>query len=426
MLSNTCFAGVRRVPLNYPTIQAAIDASAHGDIVLVAPGVYTGDGNRDIDFKGKVITVKSEAGPRTCIVDCQGSPQEDHRGFFFHSRESTTSVLEGFSIINGHVGYGGGGIRCLDSSPNVRNCVVNGNRAQGAGAGIQLMGSNATLDNCLVSGNYGYSKSPSGRQWMGGGIYCSGGRPIFSNCTIVGNRTEEMDGGGMVCNNSSGQPETIALNNCIIFGNIVIRTLYTKGTQLIADPTLNITGSNTVTVDIQNSCIEAGPDAIFVLAWSTPSQAPASSCIRTDPEFAKLGYWDLNGTPNDPNDDFWVGGDYHLKSQAGRWDLASEAWVKDNVTSPCIDTGDPNSPIGQEPFPNGGRINMGAYGGTAEASKSYFGEALCDTIIAGDINGDCKVDFKDLTLMAMNWLRDPFQDSGQGTDGSPPRSPTDR
>jgi len=57
---------------------------------------------------------------------------------------------------------------------------------------------------------------------------------------------------------------------------------------------------------------------------------------------------------------------------------------------------------------------MGAYGGTAEASKSYFGEPICETIIAGDINGDCRVDFKDLTLMAMNWLGGASHGSGEG------------
>ena len=49
---------------------------------------------------------------------------------------------------------------------------------------------------------------------------------------------------------------------------------------------------------------------------------------------------------------------------------------------------------------------MGAYGGTAEASKSYFGEPICETIVAGDINGDCKVDFKDFAFMAFHWLED--------------------
>jgi len=67
---------------------------------------------------------------------------------------------------------------------------------------------------------------------------------------------------------------------------------------------------------------------------------------------------------------------------------------------------DPNSPIGYEPFPNGGVVNMGAYGGTAEASKSYFGGPLCKTIIAGNINGDGKVDWRDLEILSRHWLRD--------------------
>ncbi len=126
--------------------------------------------------------------------------------------------------------------------------------------------------------------------------------------------------------------------------------------------------------------------------------------IDTDPLFARRGYWDENGTPDDPYDDIWVEGDYHLKSQAGRWDPVSRSWVQDDVTSPCIDAGDPNSPVGLEPFPNGGRINMGAYGGTAQASKSYFGQPNCQTIVAGDINGDCKVDWQDLAILASHWL----------------------
>ncbi len=50
----------------------------------------------------------------------------------------------------------------------------------------------------------------------------------------------------------------------------------------------------------------------------------------------------------------------------------SESWIQDDVTSPCIDAGDPNTPVGDEPESNGGVINMGAYGGTAEASKSDY------------------------------------------------------
>jgi hypothetical protein len=59
-----------------------------------------------------------------------------------------------------------------------------------------------------------------------------------------------------------------------------------------------------------------------------------------------------------------------LQSQAGRWDPESQTWVVDDVTSPCIDAGDPSSLLGLESMPNGGIINLGAYGGTIEASKS--------------------------------------------------------
>jgi hypothetical protein len=92
--------------------------------------------------------------------------------------------------------------------------------------------------------------------------------------------------------------------------------------------------------------------------------------IDTDPLFAQVGYWDPNGTPADAGDDFWVAGDYHLKSQAGRWDPVVQQWVTDDVTSPCIDAGNEGSEWKGEPWPNGRRINMGAYGGTAEASMS--------------------------------------------------------
>jgi len=101
-----------------------------------------------------------------------------------------------------------------------------------------------------------------------------------------------------------------------------------------------------------------------------------SGSINIDPCFADPGYWaDVDDPkiavePNDPNA-VWIDGDYHLKSQAGRWDPVSESWIQDDITSPCIDAVDPNSPIGHEPFPNGGIINMGAYGGTPQASKSF-------------------------------------------------------
>ena len=102
---------------------------------------------------------------------------------------------------------------------------------------------------------------------------------------------------------------------------------------------------------------------------------PGEGNIDAAPCFAAPGLWvdaTSAGTIVPPGyaNAVWVNGDYHLKSQAGRWEPVAESWVLDEVTSPCIDAGDPNSPVGDEPEPNGGRINMGAYGGTAEASMS--------------------------------------------------------
>lgn len=103
------------VPGECPTIQAGIDSAATGDIVLVADGTYTGDGNRDLDFGGKAIVVMSENGPELTIIDCEGSPGDYHRGFYFHSGEGPASVLRGFTIKNGRIPYpdDGGGILCF-------------------------------------------------------------------------------------------------------------------------------------------------------------------------------------------------------------------------------------------------------------------------------------------------------------------------
>ena len=67
-------------------------------------------------------------------------------------------------------------------------------------------------------------------------------------------------------------------------------------------------------------------------------------------------------------------GDYHLLSERGRYWPEHDVWVLDKVTSPCINGGDPNADASDEPMPNGGRINMGAYAGTAYASMSALNQ----------------------------------------------------
>ena len=141
-----------------------------------------------------------------------------------------------------------------------------------------------------------------------------------------------------------------------------------------------------------------GEPNLFVLDYSDGN-------LDVDPCFVTIEGPDVNLPPRAVRS-VSVVDEYHLKSQAGRWDIAIQSWVIEDVTSPCIDAGDPISPIGHEPFPNGGIVNMGAYGGGVHASKSYFGTVPCETIVAGDINGDCKVNFLDFRLMALHWCQD--------------------
>jgi hypothetical protein len=90
----------RHVPGEYATIQAAIDACVAGDEVIIADGTYTGTGNKNLDFKGLAITIRSASGdPATCIIDCEGSG----RGFYFHSGETAESGVRGLTIQNGNV-----------------------------------------------------------------------------------------------------------------------------------------------------------------------------------------------------------------------------------------------------------------------------------------------------------------------------------
>ena len=96
------FANELLVPSQYPTIQSAIDAAVDGDTVIVADGIYTGPGNRNIDFLGKAITVR-ENGPENCIIDCKIWPR-----LLLPNNEDADSVLDGFTITNSYASQGGG------------------------------------------------------------------------------------------------------------------------------------------------------------------------------------------------------------------------------------------------------------------------------------------------------------------------------
>lgn len=121
----------------FDAIQQALDAAEDGDTVVVLDGTYSGVGNRDIDFGGRAVTVRSDHGAETCIISCDAG-----RGFYFHSGEDQNSVLDGFTITHGRSGWGsvggggGGAILCDGGSPTIANCRITGNHSDDRGGGI--------------------------------------------------------------------------------------------------------------------------------------------------------------------------------------------------------------------------------------------------------------------------------------------------
>ncbi|MHC4474051.1 MAG: S8 family serine peptidase [Planctomycetota bacterium] len=324
------------VPSQYPTIQEGIFRAWDTGIVWVADGTYTGDGNRDIDFMGKAITLRSENGPQNCIVDCQGTITDRHYGFMFDEAEGPASVLKGFTITNGYItnyahggaitcsrtnptitecvltansAYYGGAIACKTASPTIAECTITANTARFGGA-VSGEDSNAVITGCVVAGN---------RAERGGGFWARKGKPHIINSTFTGNRAE-VSVGGVFCWRGG---ETIS--NCIIWANSAPQSPQLPRYQ---NPTY--------------CCIQDWNDGGF-------------GNISTDPCFVDPGHWadinDLNTVvePNHPNA-FWIQGDYHLMP-----------------ASHCIDTGDPNYPhhpnqtdIDDQPRIFASRIDIGA------------------------------------------------------------------
>jgi len=351
-----------RVPENYTTIQAAINAASDADIVLVADGTYAGLGNTGLRFNGKAIKVSSENGPESCIIDGGGN---NLSGFYFTEGERGDSVVSGFTITNVlDQEFPNGGISVnYTSSPTITNCIISGNSSQAGGGIYSSNGGSPTITNCNISENSVWGS--------GGGIALSGGFPIITNCTISGNWAPT--GGGIsarknfpiitnciISGNEAFECGGIALSggfltNCTISGNVA---RYSAGIGSGGGSPIitNCTISGNVATEGEGCggfsfSGDGSPTIINSIFWSnTPDeiclQDASISITYSDIQGGYAGEGNIDADPLfvDPDN-----GDYHLSS-----------------FSPCINTGDNEAPflptIDKDGNPRiiGGTVDMGA------------------------------------------------------------------
>jgi len=181
-------SSILNVPGNFPTIQAAIDASTNGDTVVVAPGTYF----ENISFKGKLITVQSAQGPSVTTIDGGSlSPVVN-----FSTAETTATVLQGFTLQHGNAtstyGYEGAGIHINGASPTVVGNVVMANNSCANGVGISIAFASPVIRDNNISGN---TKQTGCSGQNGGGIYVRGAGSAQIIRNSITNNTTDFGGG---------------------------------------------------------------------------------------------------------------------------------------------------------------------------------------------------------------------------------------
>ncbi len=334
------------VPDDFPDIATAVSGSNGHDVIIVRDGVYTGDNNRNIDFGGKPLTVRSENGPLHTMIDCGGSG----RAFYLADTASSGSVIEGFTITNGSTTGSGGGIYS-EAIVTIRNCRIIENSAHNGGGiflGYQTAGS--AIVNCLIFGNTANTASGHGGGIFLGTMFHPALPVSITHCSVVNNTA--YWGGGVGHLNLNDFYCNMDISNTILRGNSA-----TYGPQLAT--------SGWIFGSLDYSDVEGGEADIHGGApWGDGNIDEPPGFVDTTP----ASYLD--------------------------WDLHLQA------ASPCIDAGTNDAPLMPDTDIDGrDRVLDGDEDGTAIAD---MGACEFAPPLKGDFDTDCDVDGIDLAAYDMN------------------------
>lgn len=254
---------------DYATIQAAIDSVSAGTHILLTDGVFEGDGNRDLDFGGKALVLRSQSGcAASCIIDCDGSPASPYRGIIMTSGETSACMVKDLTIRHGCAPSGQGGGAILHTGlggttgPVFVNCVLSDNVASYGGA--IAMHEHVYLERCLLVRN-----SAS----VGGAVYATGAYNLLNRCTIDSSACGSASAGAVTAATSAGK---LFLDQCIVTRTMVGASSNCIGGAMMQYTCSDLYGNAGGDWSYSGSCIS--------------SQAGKQGNISSDPLFCNAAY----------------------------------------------------------------------------------------------------------------------------------------
>jgi parallel beta-helix repeat protein len=429
----------------FDSIQEAIVVAINGNEIEVSPGTY----NEAINFNGKAIHLYSTAGPNDTTIDGTGN----NHVVQCRNGEGANTIFEGFTITGGYANGGwpdnnGGGMFNAGSSPTVTNCIFTGNRGHIDGGGMyNRVGSNPTVTNCIFKGNTAINGS--------GMLNIASSSPTLADCTFISN-TANLDGGGMY-NYDNSSP---TITNCKFSGNNAATNGGGMWNGSGSNPSVtncrfsgNEAGSygggmyNDVSLPKLTNCIFNHNEAVQAsgggIANYNSSDSTVTNCTFSGNKTIGGGgggirNWDSSPTvtncilwDNEPDEISSAGASapaVNYSDIQGGWGGAGNinaepCFVDPNnpdpnlqnlrlkPDSPCIDAGDTTVVTG--PLDSDGNPRVIDDPHTPNTGLSISGSLNMVDMgvyefqpcrIAGDINCDGVVDFKDVAILCNNWL----------------------